>query len=398
MKIIKSLAFVFIFLIFSEQISAQSNFLDGYIINAQKDTIRGKIDYKNWERNPSQISFKSEKENNPSTYKSYDITGFYVNNEFYQTEIVKLEVSSQDLPTMTTSKQSIFSSDTLFLRLLIKGQASLYLYKDEKFRQHFFIKKNEMPIEELVFRKYKDGENIVVTQRKYLNQLSFYFSDCSSKIKISEKLAYEQEALKSLFNEYNQCKGNSVDSYKAEKEKTSVEISLLAGVSSTKLDWISDEFNNGIVTANFNKSTNFTTGIGFDLVTARSNRRWSIYNEILLKSYKTSGESSIGTSKYDLRYLKLNTMGRYYLLNKKIRPYLGLGISNGWAIKSENNVNLDFRKYEQGLIGSLGLNIDKFNMEFRYETSNGMSEQQALSSKVNSYFVLIAYRFTKIKF
>ncbi len=41
-------------------LSGQQNFLPGYIVSNNEDTIKGWIDYKDWEKNPDAIKFKQD--------------------------------------------------------------------------------------------------------------------------------------------------------------------------------------------------------------------------------------------------------------------------------------------------------------------------------------------------
>ncbi len=53
----KILFLLFCILVYSNVFS-QKNYLPGYIINNEKDTIKGYINYRNWNINPKKISFR----------------------------------------------------------------------------------------------------------------------------------------------------------------------------------------------------------------------------------------------------------------------------------------------------------------------------------------------------
>jgi hypothetical protein len=76
-------AILFFLSYYSSVSFAQSRFKPGYIVDLQKDTLKGFIDYRGWDQNPKTISFK----NNGAikTYTVNEATAFGVSDlEDYQ--------------------------------------------------------------------------------------------------------------------------------------------------------------------------------------------------------------------------------------------------------------------------------------------------------------------------
>jgi hypothetical protein len=78
-----------------QNVFSQENFTKGFIISVKGDTIKGFIDYRNWEKNPDKITFKNLNSETKKTINPIDVQGFGVNNDFYESAIVKLELSSK---------------------------------------------------------------------------------------------------------------------------------------------------------------------------------------------------------------------------------------------------------------------------------------------------------------
>jgi len=75
-KFYVSLLIVLSFLLVpSVNVSAQKNFIDGYIITLKKDTLKGKIDYREWNLNPSLIHF-TDAAGKIDIFRPDDIAGF----------------------------------------------------------------------------------------------------------------------------------------------------------------------------------------------------------------------------------------------------------------------------------------------------------------------------------
>jgi len=106
-------------LVFSPSYS-QQNYLPGYIIKKNKDTINGTIDFRDWDKTPDEIKFKSNTINNPVAYKPLDIIEFGVEDQIYSSGIVETEVTKLSTNELKTSTQLNIKIDTTFLQVLIR--------------------------------------------------------------------------------------------------------------------------------------------------------------------------------------------------------------------------------------------------------------------------------------
>src|SRR6201999_1234299 len=93
-----TLTFIFLLLIGA---NAQSNYKPGYIIDLKGDTIKGYINYHEWDENPGMVSFKNTtgnvQEYNPQTCGSFAVTGF----EYYEKHIVKVSRDTVDVTKLS---------------------------------------------------------------------------------------------------------------------------------------------------------------------------------------------------------------------------------------------------------------------------------------------------------
>lgn len=70
---------------------AQKTFEPGYILPLQGDTVRGLIDFRNWAKNPDEISFKLSESAEATSYRPVDIKAFVVGGEKYVSAVVRLK-------------------------------------------------------------------------------------------------------------------------------------------------------------------------------------------------------------------------------------------------------------------------------------------------------------------
>ena len=159
---------------------AQSNFQPGYMVNSKGDTIKGYIDYKERNMNPSSFKFKAEKEGpaKDGEIKTYDLTnslGFGITGrEAYQRFVVDISMSKESLGHLSYGLDTSFITDTVFLKVLQDGKNMvLYAYNDQVKRRFFILEKTKRSPEELKRNiYYKSGSETTANyDNKYIKQL-----------------------------------------------------------------------------------------------------------------------------------------------------------------------------------------------------------------------------------
>ncbi|WP_157433355.1 hypothetical protein [Adhaeribacter aquaticus] len=148
------------------------------MVNTQGDTLRGFIDYREWDKNPRKISYKESLESNkvqefnPLTIQYFALDGLGAYQK-YDGRISMGNVETKDLAiTSDTSTAKV----SVFLKLLQRGKSvSLYSYRDELKNRFFLQKANELAPQELQFRRYRsqtdNGNNAIINLKIYAPQL-----------------------------------------------------------------------------------------------------------------------------------------------------------------------------------------------------------------------------------
>jgi len=90
---IKRITIAFLLILVSQVSYSQENYLPGYLLPSNGDTLAGFIDYRNWDKNPEKIFFKENLSDNKSDYSPNDIRGFKVLDEFYESAAVQINIS-----------------------------------------------------------------------------------------------------------------------------------------------------------------------------------------------------------------------------------------------------------------------------------------------------------------
>ncbi len=413
-----SIFLILLFLVAAPYAYSQENFLPGYVIELDGDTIKGLIDYRNWGKNPEKISFQ-QAGGEERLYTPSQIQGFGVEDELYLSAVVDTEISPLQSGKILPEPQLRLKTDTAFLQTMISGPKSLYYYMDKDGKEHFYIGKDGA-FTLLIYKKYSeqvDGGKVIKEIREYTSQLREYLSDCPDLTSETKNADYRKGSLEKVLLAYYDCTAEEMDFQKT-SEKIRVEFGALAGVSSTSLNFKSDNFT-ALVNTEYPASTSFAGGLSFDVIFPRNRGKWSLNNELLFSTYRVSGryediqseeQYTITTTEIGFAYLKLNNMIRYNHPFPDFFLFFNAGVSNGFAIGKTNEMVResrlfsqirteegeaieDPRKLEQGLLLGLGGKWNRYSAELRYESGNGMSNFSGLSSPTNRFFFLLGYRF-----
>jgi len=398
---------------------SQKNYLPGYLISSNGDTMTGYIDYRNWERNPGIVFFKKSLNEDKQGYSPVDIKEFGVLDEMYISAVVETELSSDKTNDLNYDAELNIVKETGFLQALVKGDKSLYLLRSQLGKEQYYIGQDSS-YDLLVYKKYlkdQDEKSVIVENKKYIGQLTLYLKDCPT---IRQKLTntkYQQNSLESIFLFYYECTKRGFDFHK-KTEKVILEFGVLAGASYSTLKFRSADFDY-LVNADYQPSYNFSGGVFLEVILSRNNRKWSICNELIFTSFKFTGEYedyvhenryTVYSSTLGYAYLKLNNLLRYKFPVGKMFLYANAGLSNGFAIIEKNELIVksklfeqerieekktlnDSRRYEVGFLGGIGGNYKRFSCELRYEYGTGMSTYSGLKSPTNRIYLLLGFRF-----
>lgn len=215
-----------LFTLITYTVFAQSNYHRGYVVKTNGDTVKGYIDYREWDYTPKSIHFKTSEavknatEFSPETIKTFDITGMerYIS---YSGLISMDKTSFPDLPAGLDTNKML---QTIFLRQVTTGKhLALYQQKDDT-RSRFFITEKGGPITELKYSQYysDDNDNTVAESTRFRGQLAYYASrfDAGGKNLISfiQRAQFIESSLKGIIDKIN---GDSADVTKKTDHKAS---------------------------------------------------------------------------------------------------------------------------------------------------------------------------------
>jgi len=382
---------------------AQVNFEVGYLITDSNQKINCLIKNKDWSNNPTKFEYKLS-ENSVTETADISLTKeFAIIDKFnYKRFNLKIDRSSNQIADLTDTKEPSFKKEQLFLKLLVKGKASLYLYKESSFRRYFYEVENSS-IQQLVFKKYKE-KGRVSKNNKYKQQLWSTLKCSDITFKNVNRITYTKSDLTSFFIKYNQCDNPNYKIAKTKSNKGEFHIAIKPGVKSSSLK-IKNELSPRLNT-DLGKKTGFRLGVELEYILPFNNKKWAIFTEPTYQSFKsenttqgriTANSNATGIQQVSIDYksIELPIGVRYYMfLNNNSKIFLNTALVNDIPISSkiEYKVNgeLELNSSINILLG-LGYKYkNKYSIEFRYSTGRDLLQKYPYSNaKYNSTSVII---------
>ena len=188
---------------------AQNNYKPGYIVTFKGDTVKGFINYKEWNNNPKSIDFKKNAADaNFETYNTKTITAFTLDGtDIYNRYIGKISQDLTALASLSHGVDSTYKVDTVFLRQYVQGRyITLHQYIDG-IKTRYFISENTGKPYELLNHIYLGDDNTEVHEYNYRQQLHklrlAYQSNNSKLIDDIQRVPYTINELAKLIQKLN---------------------------------------------------------------------------------------------------------------------------------------------------------------------------------------------------
>lgn len=374
---ISTVAIVFVWCLFSWDVSAQNRFRNGYIVTHTGDTVKGLVMYTEGEKSSSTCTFKKAKGTNEYEYSPADIMGYgFARDKVYVSD------------TYDSTRQKVF------FEVLVRGQLSLYKLSngfwlhDSTGRLHEL--RNEAKVTYVKEVKYQmnTNEHIAV-----MNQL---MTDCPVLKSNGRPVTLSERPITHVVEDYNKCKGIKFITYKALKPWVVPMVGISAILNKGYLN-VTDY--PGIV-GDVIPSNDLFGGITFDVAFPRVSERLTFHSALFYGStafhnyyHSTRLGPTINYITIEYSQVKSQIGFRYNFVSGSTAPYFGLGASNTWhinpqstwfteelvggsLIKAEQPI-VTFKSNQFGLWASVGVThrlnpkLEGF-AEFRFEYTDGI--------------------------
>lgn len=368
-------------ILFSFQLFAQGQFVKGYYVNWQADTVRGLIKDGNWFVSPSKIIFKINTQGSEQIITTDQANMFALSNgEFYYAQSFSYTEIPERVYTHPDEllKYQSFKANA-FVRMLLKGSINLYKYVSENTVSHFLIQEREAEPEVLVHEKYIVMYDSVPRSaayekedHKYRIQLIKAMRTEADLYKRIETLGYSDADLIKLISLYN-------------KRQSTISENL-----TNKTDKMQLFIRPRVATA-INRSKNINSYYGAfaaaDFVLPRSASRWVLfaeagYHSISVNSYRTTFTAVDSLVKEQVNSFVINAGARAYLLKTKLTPFVCIGGTVYYSNRADNRL----------FFFGTGLSVNRrLELDVSYKFKPGLRDLK--NNRYSFIDVSLAYRF-----
>ena len=308
---------------------AQSNFKPGYILKTNGDTVKGYINYREWNLSPKKIEFKSSpNDNNITSYQPSQIKAFGITDiDKYISYIGRVSVDDNTFPDLPAKLDTTTRTDTLFLQLIYQGTPlSLLVQRDaQKFR--FFVKENETHPVELKYHQYYADARQVTSISPYtglLNRLANKYNPSSG---IHTTIEHSRFSSTSLANVIKQI--NNDDNKISPGSAGTVGSRFFAGVAlnRTTTEFSAENPFSEVPSSSYTPRIN----VGFDFFPNKYTQRLFFRTELgfsaINPSFKKAGPAVVYGYSFKQYTISLTPQLIYNLYNKdNFKAYLGAGV------------------------------------------------------------------------
>lgn len=398
-----------LFFIFSTTMFGQVKFEPGYLINVDNQRIECLIKHYDWNYNPTRIEYKIGENDE---IQNADITN---TKEFGFGEVLKyirittqIDTSAMDISRLSNSKNPQWIEKTMFLKVLLQGNVSLYKYEDDRLNR-FFYSINDSTVEQLVYKEYHVDNNLTTrtsnqapykTNNTFRQQLYLNVNCTNSKVSRFEELDYNQNQLTTYFIKDNECRGITPTIYKKKAAKGYMNVKVYGGISSVNLIVSSlagiGEF------SDFDNKFCYQIGGEFEVMLPTNKKNWSFIAGATQQVYSAKATTGDYDAFVDVNSITLSLgLRRYFYLKEGVMLYLNGFINrnaNGGTVDIKTNYDVDLTLYTMPIVSTLnmavggGFEYKRFSSEIRYNSNQNLIDSDANSTEYNYLSFVLGYK------
>jgi len=379
----KQLLLIALFTILCAESYSQIIFENGYFIDESNNKNECLIKNVDWKNNPTEFEYKFSQNDtvHKATFKTVKEFGIYNVSKYIRAK-TNIDKSSEQIDKMSSERNPNFQEELLFLKVLIEGKASLFLYIDGNLTR-FFYKLNDSEIQQLVYKRYLIDDKIL--ENNSFKQELFLKLKCEEIVLNDIKnLRYSNRDLEKLFIKYNKCTGSDYINYKTKQNKDLFNLTFRPSLNYSSL-----EIQNSVLGFNdidFRNKLGIRFGIEAEFILPFNKNKWGIIVEPTYQYFKSEQSKETGNvsggilvSRIDYKSIELPVGIRYYFcLNDKSKLFTNISyvfdFSNNSSIKFLRNDDSMLDELEIKSRRNLALGIgykykNRYSMEIRYNTN-----------------------------
>lgn len=383
---------------------AQITFEEGYFITDNGEKKVCLIKNKDWRNNPETFEYKTEKD---GPIKLADISyvkefGIF-NASKYERHLVKIDKSSSVLSHLSHEKRPEWEEKLLFLKVLIEGEGTLYMYENPGGRK-FFFSVNDFAVEQLVFKKYKTSGNSVGKNDHFKQQLWTDLKCESLSLKDIKNLNYSEGDFIRYFTKFNNCKNSAITHYK-ENKNIQFNFKLVPGINISSFALLQPgSLYKTEKNIEFDKKIGFKPGVEAEFIMPFNKNKWSFFLQPSYQSFKSEERdititgTTVDTVSVSYKAIEIPVGLRHHFF---LSDDAKLFVNAAFVIDLVLDSKIDFKNradrninHNTTLAFGLGFNKNRYGIELRYALNRNITRNEEILDPWEFNYNLIAFNLT----
>jgi hypothetical protein len=384
---------ILIFVIsYSMDCNSQISYIEGYYINDSNQKIDCLIRNIDWKNNPIEFEYKISEQAKKETLTIESVKEFGIDNvSKYIRFDVNIDRSSNKQNLLSNDKNPIFKTEKLFLKVLIQGEASLFIYKDKSLTRYFY-QTSHLDINQLIFKEYKTPENKIGTNNEFRRQLYSNIKCSDISMNDLKQIDYDKNSLLNIFTKYNSCKNSEFVNFEEKVKSDLFNLNIRPGLNSSSLF-----INNSAISSrstDYGNKLAFRIGLEFEFIMGFNKNKWAVIIEPTYQYFKAEDKviTNLSNTNVDYKSLQLPIGVRHYLfLNNNSKIFINGSFIYDFVLNSKVR-NLDASSSFNLAMG-VGYNYNqKYSVEFRYHTNRDiLTDYVAWNSDFKTISIIFGY-------
>lgn len=393
--------FVIVLALFSYTVLAQISFEPGYIIDRSGRRTDCQILYKDWLKNPRIVEFVTEGKNATQKLTTDDLLEFGVTGKcVFKSAKVSIDLSSNNASYAGTNREPEWKTMTIFLRVLVKGKASLFYYQDSQIRR-FYYSLDEDTIIPLVNHPYvveKESAKFLLLNESFRQQLLTVLNCGGRDFAYFESLEYSVKSMVQFFIEYNKCNHSEFTEY-GSPSKGRFYLKITAGCNNSYFSAYNSHLSSKIIL--FDSKIIPSGGLEAEYLFPFLRNKWSLVIAPAFERFESTAKTSLYNYEliYQNVYLPFGLRYSLYLRKTPLRFYFDTWFVPGFILDFNSELKYgNFASLEimDGSSYALGAGIEWNRFSFSYRFYGPIDILRYYSSWINRYNRIsfsVGYRF-----
>lgn len=406
--IMKTKILSFLLLLLVTDSIGQIVFEEGYFIENDGKKTECLIKNMGWKNNPIEFNYKLLEDDKSKKITIEKVQEFEVNNKLkYQRFEVEIDRSSSNPNNLSKQRTPEWSKETLFLQVIIEGEASLYFYGESNLKRYFYTIAHSLP-KQLIYKKYigESGFGDVKTNLRYQNQLWTDLRIEGATMNSVTSTSYKLSSLEKYFIKYSEVKGNSYEKYSSTLKGDGIDfnIKISPGLSYTSLSiWADQSAANVSRDIDFGYNLNYKLGIELEIVLPFNKNKWSIFLDPKYKKYAAENEIQLKLRPVEPVKVVINTLEiglglrHYFFLGDKSKIYINASLIYDINFNSskieypDKDLEIIDRTLSYLAVGIGYIYDNRYSIEFRRDPDRKIFSYVLWGSEINSYSLTFGY-------